>query len=319
MNRDERNFSIWAIGGGKGGTGKSVVSSLLSIWLARIGKKTILLDADLGGANMHTLFGLKLPKVTLHDFVEKRVSTLDEAVIDTGVPNLGLISGATDVLSMANPKYGQKTRMLNAIGKLDAEVVVLDLGAGTHYNTLDFALLSDVSLVVLNPQMTSIENGYGFLKGMLYRQLERHFKDGHVLHEHLAPALSPEPGTRGVHLSECVDRIRAMALPESAELEEVLEQFQPHVVVNKCSSDKDAMASEVVRNVARRYLGITPTALRPIPLDPEVSRSLDTMKPLHTLPRGAIAMAAAYEATLRLLGSQPGVQDETPTRQVGQG
>ncbi|MBI5837711.1 MAG: P-loop NTPase [Candidatus Eisenbacteria bacterium] len=304
MSADNLECGIWAVGGGKGGTGKSVISSLLAVWLARFGKRVVLLDADLGGANLHSLFGMKLPAFTLHDFIEKRVSTLEEVALDTGLPNLRLISGATDILSVANPKYGQKTRLLNAVHRLKADVVLLDLGAGTHYNTLDFALLADTALVVMTPQMTSIENAYGFLKGMLFRKLERSFKEGHPMYEALGPVLRPEPAARAEHLADCMTRLR-QAPPEGfAELDAVLRSFRPHVLVNQAVGERDAMASEVIRNVCQRYLGVAPSALRPVPADLQLRRAIDSMRPLTQLPRGSDALAATYDLAMRLGGGQ---------------
>ncbi|HVP40214.1 MAG TPA: P-loop NTPase [Candidatus Saccharimonadales bacterium] len=303
MSAEPLGFSIWAVGGGKGGTGKSVISSLLAIWLARFGKRVVLLDADLGGANLHSLLGLKLPAFTLHDFIEKRVATLEEVALDTGVPNLRLISGATDILSVANPKYGQKTRLLNAVHRLSADVVLLDLGAGTHYNTLDFALLADTVLAVMTPQMTSIENAYGFIKGMLYRRLERSYKDGHPLYAALAPVLRPEGGARPEHLSDCLARLHRDGAPEAAELDALVHAFQVHVLVNQAAGERDVMAGDVIRSVAQRYLGANLVALRPVPSDGELRRAIDGMRPLHQLPRGSEALGAAYDLAMRLMGS----------------
>ena len=65
---------IWAVGGGKGGVGKSTISTLLAFWLARMGKKTILIDVELGGANLHTFMGIKSPPRTLNDYITKHKS-----------------------------------------------------------------------------------------------------------------------------------------------------------------------------------------------------------------------------------------------------
>jgi flagellar biosynthesis protein FlhG len=76
---------LWAVGGGKGGIGKSTVSILLAFWLARMGKRTILVDLDLGGANLHTLMGIKSPPKTLNDFVTRRIDSLEEVCIETDI------------------------------------------------------------------------------------------------------------------------------------------------------------------------------------------------------------------------------------------
>jgi len=128
---------LWSIGGGKGGIGKSMVTLGLGVALARLGKKVILIDGDLGGANLHTLMGVRYPHVTLEHFLTKKVARLEDTVIDTAVEGIGLICGADDLLGSANPTYAQKIRLLTQIEELPAQYVLLDLGAGTSFNTLD--------------------------------------------------------------------------------------------------------------------------------------------------------------------------------------
>ncbi len=162
---------IWSIGGGKGGIGKSLLAASVGWQLARMGRRVVLVDADLGGANLHTCLGLPTPPRTLADFIQRRVSSIEEVLTDTQAPGLRLISGAGDLLSAANIKHLQKVRVMNHVRAIDVDVVLIDLGAGTSYNILDFFLLSDVSILAVVPEPTSIENGYRFIKSALYRRL----------------------------------------------------------------------------------------------------------------------------------------------------
>mgnify|MGYP001549711292 CR=1 FL=1 len=75
-----RKPRIWAIGGGKGGIGKSVIATNLAVSMAGPGRRVALVDADLGGANLHTLLGVPSPKVNLSDFISKRVTSLGEVM-----------------------------------------------------------------------------------------------------------------------------------------------------------------------------------------------------------------------------------------------
>ena len=79
---------MWSIGGGKGGTGKSFVTLSLGVHLARMPKKVVIIDADLGGANVHTLLGIRSPEHTLNDFLERRVDSLNQVSIETPIDNL---------------------------------------------------------------------------------------------------------------------------------------------------------------------------------------------------------------------------------------
>lgn len=162
---------IWAIGGGKGGVGKSLICSSLAISLARTGAHVVTIDLDLGGANLHTTLGVDLPRKTLSDFFSGRVPRLDECVTPTGIPNLGIISGAQDSMSVAGIQSPAKTRLLQQCFEMDADYLIFDLGAGTGLNTLDFFLFADIQMLAALPEPTSIENVYRFIKSAYFRRL----------------------------------------------------------------------------------------------------------------------------------------------------
>jgi len=83
---------IWAVGGGKGGIGKSFITASLGWELAGMGRRVVLVDADLGGANLHLQLGMPKPARTLGDFIQRRASSLEEVLTDTPVPGLRLVA-----------------------------------------------------------------------------------------------------------------------------------------------------------------------------------------------------------------------------------
>src|SRR5262245_35774989 len=162
---------IWCVGGGKGGIGKSLLAASLGWQLARLGKRVVLVDADLGGANLHTCLGLQNPDRTLADFIQRRAERIEDVVLETGFPRLRLLSGASDFLGASNIKYPQKVRVLNRIRALDVDVVLIDLGAGNSFNIVDFFLIADLGVLAVVPGPTSIENGYRLIKNEHHRRL----------------------------------------------------------------------------------------------------------------------------------------------------
>ncbi len=163
--------SIWAIGGGKGGIGKTLLTSNIAVYLSWLNKKVVVVDMDLGGANLHTSLGVDPPPRTLSDLVLGRVEDIHDLIQPTPIRNLSIISGAQDQIGIANMRHMQKTRLLRKLRDIDADFILLDLGAGTATNTLDFFLLADRKLVVVTPEPTSIENAYRFIKSAFYRML----------------------------------------------------------------------------------------------------------------------------------------------------
>src|SRR5262249_13448049 len=115
---------IVAGGGGEGGAGKSLLAANIAIYLTTLGKRVVLLDADLGGANLHTFVGVERPRVTLGDLFEKRVAELSDVVVETAVAGLGLVSGEGDPSWIANPRPAQKSRLLHQVQELPVDYLV---------------------------------------------------------------------------------------------------------------------------------------------------------------------------------------------------
>ena len=166
---------IWPIGGGKGGSGKSFITSSLGRLSAGLGRKTLVIDLDLGAANLHTLVGVPYPSKSLSDFLQKKTERLDDTVVETPFENLFLISGAQDHFAIANLPHEQKVKTMRAIMKLDYDCILLDLGAGTSFNTLDFFLISQNGIFITTPEPTSIENVYRLIRSVYFRRIRYGF------------------------------------------------------------------------------------------------------------------------------------------------
>jgi flagellar biosynthesis protein FlhG len=246
---------IWSIGGGKGGIGKSLIAASVGWQLARMGRRVVLVDADLGGANLHTCLGLPPPPCTLADFIQRRVSSIEEVLSDTPAGGLQLISGAADLLSAANIKHLQKVRVMNQVRALDVDVVLIDLGAGTSYNILDFFLLSDVSILAVVPEPTSIENGYRFIKSALYRRL-RAAAPTESIRGLVVAALDPK-NPQGIKTPlDLLARVEAENPDAAQALRREVACFQPRFVVNEVRDVGDIAIGHQLVAACARHLGL---------------------------------------------------------------
>jgi flagellar biosynthesis protein FlhG len=170
---------IWAVGGGKGGTGKSLVANGLGMKLAGRGERVILVDADFGGANQHTYCGLPHPTCNLGRFFEAK-ATLEDLLLETRVTGLRLVPGNFNSANTDGLNSAQKLKFFRHLKRLDADHVILDLGAGTQYDTLDSFLLADVKVAVMTPEPLAIENFYLFVKNLQFRQLAGVLSEVHL-------------------------------------------------------------------------------------------------------------------------------------------
>jgi len=273
-----RKKKLWCIGGGKGGIGKSIFTLGLGISLTRLGKKVILVDCDLGGANLHTLMGVRYPTISLEHFLLRKVNRLEDTVIPTPVEGIGLICGADDFLGAANPTYAQKMRLLCQIEDLPAEFVLLDLGAGTSFNLLDIFNFSPGKIVLFTSQATSIQNAYGFIKSALHRKLSREFaKDREVL-QYLFPD-GQDPAANFPPLRDLLTRLKGADPEQHARLSQVLWDFRVFLVVNMVKNRTDLKAPEVIQSVCADFLKVHTEIMGHLEYDPAVEAAVNQMLP----------------------------------------
>lgn len=270
---------IWAVGGGKGGVGKSLIASNLAITLARTGNKVVAIDLDLGGANLHTTLGVDLPKQTLSDFFAQRVTSIEKCVVPTGIPNLDIVSGAQDSVGVANLKHAQKVRLLQKLRELDADYLIFDLGAGTSYNTLDFFLFSDVGLITLLPEPTSIENGYRFIKSAYYRRLKLARSLAPV--RHLIDMAMDSKNPLGIKSpSDLFREVNKVSIEAGMRLKEEIEKFRPKLIVNQARTQTDVDIGFSVKTVCKKYFGVEMDYVGYLDYDSAVWQAVRRKRPL---------------------------------------
>jgi len=246
---------IWPIGGGKGGSGKSFLTCALGRLLAGLGKKTLLIDLDLGAANLHTFLDVPYPAKNISDFIRKKIPVLENIVLETPVPNLSLISGANDTLDIANLSYEQKIKTVRAISKLKYECILLDLGAGTSFNTLDFFLISQNGIFIATPEPTSVENVYRLIRSIYFRRIRHYFTaaDFKVLEEEAAKLF----GNDAYNRPECMMQIVKKIYPETGiKLDDDFTTYKFKLIVNQLHKQDNAALGPQICKLIEKHLGL---------------------------------------------------------------
>ncbi len=269
---------VWAIGGGKGGVGKSVFAANLATQLARNGSRVALVDGDLGGANLHTLIGIPSPATNLSDFISKRVATLSDVMIPTPIENLWLISGAKALVETANLNFGQKSKLLRHINQLDSDHVILDLGAGSTFNVLDFFLVARKGVLVVVPEPTSVENAYHFLKAAFFRKLKRAEPRSQV--QAAVKEIMNSSARDSVRTPrDLISRVWSLDPEVGAALVAEASSFRPSLVINRVTHPSHEKLGADMVAACRDYFGIRLQLLGSLPSDRLVERSVSERRP----------------------------------------
>ena len=298
---------IWAVGGGKGGIGKSVISILISLALAEKGQDTVVIDGDLGGANLHTFMGIRTPSRTLNDFISRQYATLDEVCMGTEQKGLRIICGASEVLTLANLQYTQKIKILQAISKIEADHVVLDLGAGTGFNTLDFFLSAHRQIVVMTPQPVAIQNAYAFVRNAVYRTLSRLTSRRPSLGGLVKAAMDPKNDIRVRTVSTLLDRVAEYGDPADAvEMAAHLKRIRPTLITNMAREPRDKNAGRIIQMVSQKHLTIQAEVGGGIYFDPQINAMVSAMEPLTRVNRDSNAIQSALAIVSHLENTATG-------------
>jgi flagellar biosynthesis protein FlhG len=270
---------ILSVGGGKGGTGKSLITASLGICLADKGNDVLLVDADLGTANLHTFLGLEPPPLSLSDFVTRRKSAITGVISKTGINNLKLISGAKDMIGMANLTYGQKVRILNNIRRLNYEYILIDLGPGTSFNILDFFLISHCGILITSPEPTSIENTYRFMKGLLFRYLRNEVSQK-VVRSLIDKGVRQREGHTFETIFDLLEVIEKLEPNLGVTIANYLSSLDIKLIVNQVRTNRDRMIAQNLAVAARKYFGIPIDFLGSVSYDSAIRKGLLQRKPL---------------------------------------
>ncbi len=281
-----------SVGSGKGGTGKSMVIANLAMVLASSGRRVCLVDLDLGGPDIHILFGLFEPGRTLTDFLTRKTEDISQVIHTLPFHGMQIIPGTGDTLHTANMTFQEKQRLLRSLATIDTDVLLIDVGAGTNYHALDFFMYADIQICVTNPEPTSIMDFYTFLQLATIRKALGSFLSlgdvGTALRENRFDSLH--------HIFEVAESIRPGAR-QTAQL--ALETFNPLLIVNKIGPGARLNLLKL-KKLASKYLGIYLPELGEIPYDSQVNESLRGFLPIVEFAPDSPAAKALTESGTKL-------------------
>jgi flagellar biosynthesis protein FlhG len=294
---------IIPVASGKGGVGKSLVAANLGVALAQAGQRVVLADLDLGASNLHLVLGQHSPKGGIGTFLNNIKSDFNDVITDTDVRGLRFIPGDTEIPGTANLKPFQLKALVKKLLALkdDADVLILDLGAGTHQSILDFFLLSGQGIVVSAPAVTAVLNAYVFLKNTVFRILFTCCGKGSQARNYLETIRKEGSGAQKLYIPDILKELKKIDKDSHKKFVEHLGRFIPRLIMNMVDNPKDADLAMKIRRSCEEYLDLKIEHLGIIYRDSVQDTALASRLPITLYKPQSILLQAIYRIADKIL------------------
>ncbi len=305
LGRGPRPLRVIAIGGARGGVGKSMLAANLGLYLSTIGRRVVLVDADPAGASLHTFLGTHPRASAQRSRRSGRASERVEAdpVQETPFSGLKLLNLGLDEPASAASRAERLGKVTARVRALDAEYAIVDLGVGLARESLDAYLDADLSVFVTVPEPSAVESTHRFLRAAFARFASKVIvePDAHAELERRFRGLGGAPAPLDLlrELEESGD-------PLAAAVRAAIERFQPNVIVNQTRLRADLELGAALYTVVRRRLGVRLRYVGYVDHDDTVWMCVRNRRPLLLEVPGARSSKRIEKIARRLLAIDAG-------------
>ncbi len=303
-------MQIVPIASGKGGVGKSLVAANLAIALAQAGHRVVLADLDLGASNLHLILGSRVNGPSIGSFLGRKGEDFSTIINATDIPNLRFIPGDAEIPGLANLSAAQKRMLIRRLTSIDADYLILDLGAGTTQNILDFFLISGQGIIVTTPTPTATVNAYLFLKNVVFRILQRSVKSKTPGEEYLKNLLKNRSNLQRIYIPEIVEGLASCDGEAAQTYRTTMQRFHPRLILNMLDDPQDAETVNRLRRSTQQYLDLDLLHMGIIYRDSLQDTALTARLPIVRYKPSSILSQAIYRIADKV-ASLGGEDDET--------
>ena len=296
---------IITIAGCKGGVGKSVIASAIAVEAGKSGRDVLIFDADFGGPNLHTCLGIQSPKHVIGDFLSRKTLQIEQIILDTRYEGVRFISSAGNVPSQANLRFAQKAKIIDNLIALDPDILLVDVGAGSSNDVMDFFSMSDGGVIVSTPDPASIISSYGFLKNVLYRKFAREFGRDNCAMQIIERGMNPTARDGISGMEELMGELAAADRDCYGRAKSMLSAFRPRIIINRATSSDERELGEKLRAIVEEHLSIEVRCLGAVADDPVVRVSVKKMMPFNVFHPQCEASRCIEAIAEKLLETAP--------------
>ncbi|MCL2759198.1 MAG: P-loop NTPase [Treponema sp.] len=289
------------IASGKGGVGKSLVSANLAVAFAQAGQRVVLADLDLGASNLHLVLGHQAPKTGIGTFLNNTKADFANVITETDVRGLRFIPGDNEIPGTANLTTFQRKALVKRLLALkdDTDILILDLGAGTHQSILDFFLLSNHGIVVSAPAVTAVLNAYVFLKNTVFRLMYSSCAKGSKARLFLERLR--KDGAGHIYIPKILPQIKKIDSASYKKFVERLNALHPRLIMNMVDEPKNADVAMKIRRSCEEYLDLKIEHMGIIYRDMVQDKALSGRLPIVLYKPQSILSQAVYRIADKIL------------------
>jgi flagellar biosynthesis protein FlhG len=271
--------ALWALAGGKGGVGRTLLAANMGIQMARMGKRVAAVDLDFQGPSLHTYLGFSSASRTLEELLDKEEASLPSLLLDTSVSGLKLLAGVPRTLD-AQQRGILLERFLSRAPSLPVDVVLVDCGSGRSPEILDLVRSSASGILVTTPEPAAFESLHSFAESLIQRVLECRLSAEDREKLAIAESLLQVDGAGRPSFRSAVERLRSEGAEACARITDALRPLRLRLILNQIRGDADGEVAALLRSSFEKFFGLELKATGTVEYDLSVLQSVQKRKPL---------------------------------------
>jgi len=274
--------TIIPIASGKGGVGKSFLTANLSIAIAQLGYSTAVVDLDLGGSNLYTYLGIPNKYPSIGDYLKGKKVRFSDLLVRTKTSNLKYIPGDGRTPFMANIPYAQRQILLEELKRIPARYVLLDLGSGSTFNTLNFYGIAHKGIIVTTSEVPSIMNSLAFLRNFMFYIILKAVSHNKEALKMLTTAFRQPIKSEPLRVKSLLHKISDVDRNLAIKAHDLCRNYRPRIIINMGDSFDELKVLRKIDEVLKTRLSIEADYFGFIYYDDVVRRSVQNSKILFS-------------------------------------